>query len=84
MFNSWYKHGVGKNLFKNLEYSLWITLRPEQNSHYFTDDIFQGSNRPLVNGDPIHMHWCRQASLGLDENAFFSIENVWIFIKFVP
>ena len=26
MFNSWYKHGVGKNCFKNLEYSLWITL----------------------------------------------------------
>ena len=26
MFNSWYGHGVGKNWFKNLEYSLWITL----------------------------------------------------------
>ena len=26
MFNSWYKHGKGKNWFKNLEYSLWITL----------------------------------------------------------
>ena len=26
MFNSWYKHGVGKNWFKNLEYSLCITL----------------------------------------------------------
>ena len=26
MFNSKYNHGVGKNWFKNLEYSLWITL----------------------------------------------------------
>ena len=26
MFNSWYKLGWGKNLFKNLEFSLWITL----------------------------------------------------------
>ena len=26
MFNLWYKHGVGKNWFKNLEYSLCITL----------------------------------------------------------
>ena len=26
VFNLWYKHGVGKNWFKNLEYSLWITL----------------------------------------------------------
>ena len=26
MFNSWYEHGVGKNWFKNLEYSLCITL----------------------------------------------------------
>ena len=26
MFNSWYKHGAGKNWFKNLEYSLCITL----------------------------------------------------------
>ena len=27
MFNSWYEHGVGKNWFKNLEYSLCITLK---------------------------------------------------------
>ena len=27
MFNSWYKHGVEKNWFKNLEYSLWIILK---------------------------------------------------------
>ena len=27
MFNSWYKHDVRKNWFKNLEYSLWITLK---------------------------------------------------------
>ena len=26
MLNSWYKHGVGKNWFKNLESSLWIPL----------------------------------------------------------
>ena len=26
MFNLWYKHGVGKNWFKNPENSLWITL----------------------------------------------------------
>ena len=26
MFNSWYKHGMGKKRFKNLELSLWITL----------------------------------------------------------
>ena len=26
MFNLWYKHGVGKNWFKNREYSLCITL----------------------------------------------------------
>ena len=29
MFYSWYKHGVGKNWFKNLEYSLWITLKDQ-------------------------------------------------------
>ena len=28
MFNSWYKHGMGKTRFKNLEFSLWITLNP--------------------------------------------------------
>ena len=27
MFNLWYKHGVGKNWFKNREYSLCITLK---------------------------------------------------------
>ena len=27
MFNSWYKHGMGKTRFKNLEFSLWITLK---------------------------------------------------------
>ena len=32
MFNLWYKHGVGKNLFKNLEYSLCITL--SYNMHF--------------------------------------------------
>ena len=26
MFISWYKHGMGKKRFKNLEFSLWITL----------------------------------------------------------
>ena len=26
MFNSWYKHGMAKTRFKNLEFSLWITL----------------------------------------------------------
>ena len=26
MFNSWYKHGMGKTWFKSLEFSLWITL----------------------------------------------------------
>ena len=32
MFDSWYKHGVGKNWFKNLEYSLCITLRKNWNT----------------------------------------------------
>ena len=27
MFNSWYKHGMGKKRFKNVEFSLWITLK---------------------------------------------------------
>ena len=27
MFHLWYKHGVGKNWFKNLEYSLCIILK---------------------------------------------------------
>ena len=40
MFNSWFKHEVGKNWFKNLEYSLWITLkRPPKRPNHVTSII---------------------------------------------
>ena len=55
MFNLWYKHGVGKNWFKNLEYSLCINLRPrdimnwEAPGDYLIKLVFQIYN--LQGGD---------------------------------
>ena len=51
MFNLWYKHGVGKSWFKNLEYSLCITLS------YLWFMFFPGSKVHGANMGPI---WGRQ------------------------
>ena len=51
MFNLWYKHGVGKNWFKNLEYSLCITLTliPEWVSYHIPSQVWDEITYPFQN-----------------------------------
>ena len=44
MFNSWYRHVVGKNWLKNLEYSLWITLT-DNASHMRSFSVYISSSQ---------------------------------------
>ena len=69
MFNLWHKHGVGKNWFKNLEYSLCITLNTTAIGYY-------GSHTSPVNMDiDDQVNQGARASTGPSSLRIFQVQH---------
>ena len=53
-FNSWYKHGMGKTRFKNLEFSLWITLMADTQFIHYNDVIMSSMASQITSLTSVH------------------------------
>ena len=75
MFNSWYKHGVGRNWFKNLEYSLWITLTVILTSHFSNITYFRQQQQQKK---PMEYYEILPTHTETPRNATRKIANIYI------